>query len=73
MRGSFGRFFILPMDIPGKYYPLFLTVLFSLMRGRWFDLWCAVGVGYAYATVSKPRPHEKFAWSGPGDCSLLHS
>ncbi|CAN0389547.1 unnamed protein product [Ectocarpus sp. 12 AP-2014] len=43
------RFFILPWDIPGKYYPLFLACLFSFMRGSWMDLFCAVGIGYAYA------------------------
>eukprot|EP00904_Undaria_pinnatifida_P002758 jgi/Undpi1/12483/HiC_scaffold_5.g02154.m1 len=43
------RFFILPFDIPGKYYPLFLALLFGLMRGIWRDLFCAVSVGYAYA------------------------
>lgn len=46
------RFFILPFDIPGKYYPLFLACLFGFLRGSFLDLWCAVGVGYAYADVS---------------------
>ncbi|CAN0231645.1 unnamed protein product, partial [Scytosiphon promiscuus] len=44
------RFFIFPWDIPGKYYPLFLATIFSFMRGSWMDLFCAVGVGYAYAS-----------------------
>lgn len=47
-----GRFFILPWDIPGKYYPLFLASIFGLMRRSWLDIYCAVGIGYAYADVS---------------------
>lgn len=52
------RFFILPWDIPGRYYPLFLATLFSVMRGSWKDLFCAVGVGYAYADVSQVKSNQ---------------
>lgn len=47
------RFFILPWDIPGRYYPLFLACVFSFMRGSTLDLFCAVGIGYAYADVRR--------------------
>eukprot|EP00752_Nemacystus_decipiens_P009960 g8883.t1 len=43
------RFFILPWEIPGKYYPLFLAFMLGIMRGSFLDLFCAVGIGYAYA------------------------
>lgn len=60
------RFFILPFDIPGKYYPLFLACLFGFLRGSFLDLWCAVGVGYAYADVS-------LAWGCLDDRFVTHS
>lgn len=58
------RFFILPWDIPGKYYPLFLACMLSIMRGRSLDLFCAVGIGYAYAGVSvNDRPPSRRVFS----------
>eukprot|EP00903_Cladosiphon_okamuranus_P021424 g19693.t1 len=44
------KFFILPYDIPGKYYPVFLAFVYSIMGRSGPDLFVAMGVGYAYAT-----------------------
>ncbi|CAM9877872.1 unnamed protein product [Pylaiella littoralis] len=43
------RFFILPYDIPGRYYPLFLATVFAIMGRDFTGIFCAVGIGYAYA------------------------
>lgn len=45
------RFWLLPVDIPSKYYPLALALIFGLIRSSFLDLLCAAAVGYAFATV----------------------
>ncbi|CAM9515852.1 unnamed protein product [Ascophyllum nodosum] len=49
------RFWIVPVDIPSKFYPLVLVFVFGLMRSTLLDLLCSAAVGYAYATGRMDR------------------
>ena len=42
------KLFLLPCIVKAKYYPLFLLLLFSIINGLDYELFCAIGFGYLY-------------------------
>ena len=70
------RLFMLPLDIPSKYFPLLLYAMFSLFSGPVLSFAVSMGVGYLYGLghldlVLKPVPGQLEALEAEG--GALHA
>jgi len=70
------RIFMLPMDIPSKYFPLLMYAVFSLLSGPALSFAVSMGVGYLYSwghldRFLKPAQGQLEAYEAEG--GVLHA
>jgi membrane associated rhomboid family serine protease len=69
------RMFMLPVDIPSKYFPLVLYLLFILFSGPILSYLLAIGVGFLYSQgyLDKLKPTSYYLEGLESQGGMLHS